>query len=63
MEENNFLKLDCDYWDKELEIWGFLLCVISFYGWIVLNSNYDEKIIRVYRSLIVLKNVDSVFLI
>lgn len=63
MEENNFLKLDCDYWDKELEIWGFLLCVISFYGWIVLNSNYDEKIIGVYRSLIVLKNVDSVFLI
>lgn len=63
MEENNFLKLDCDYWDKELEIWGFLLCVISFYGWIVSNSNYDEKIIGVYRSLIVLKNVDSVFLI
>lgn len=60
MEENNFSKLDCDHWDKELEIWGFLLCAISSHGWTVSNSNHDEKTIRVYRSLIALKNVDSV---
>lgn len=60
MEENNFSKLNCDHWDKELEIWGFLLCAISSHGWTVSNSNHDEKTIRVYRSLIALKNVDSV---
>lgn len=60
MEGNNFSKLDFDHWDKELEIWGFLQCAISSHGWTVLNSNHDEKTIGVYRSLIALKNADSV---